>query len=57
MSKRPVHIDQCPYRHKKGYLSVIYYNCDMFVRLVGKPPKVTCDSIFVCKSVLKCVPT
>ena len=30
----------------KGYLGVTYQNCDTFIRLVGKPPKVTCDSIF-----------
>ena len=57
MSKKTVHTDQYPYRHKKGYLGVIYHNCDMFIRLVGKPPKITCGNIFVCKSVLKCVLT
>ena len=56
MSKRSAHIDQFPYRHQKGYLGVTYQNCDMFIRLVGKPPTVTCDSFF-CESVLKCVLT
>ena len=35
MSKGPAHIDQIPYKHKKGYLGVTYQNCDMFIRLVG----------------------
>ena len=56
VSKRSAHIDQFPYRNQKGYLGVTYQNCDTFIRLVGKPPNVTCDSIF-CKSILKCVPT
>ena len=57
MSKRSAHIDQFPYRHQKVYLSVTYQNCDTFIRLVGKPPKVIGDSIFFCKSVLKCALT
>ena len=57
MSKRSAHIDQLPYRHQKGYLGVTYQNCDTFIRLVGKTPKVTCDSICFCKIVLKCVLT
>ena len=49
MSKRSAHIDQFLYIHKKGYLGVTYQNCDTFIRLVGKPPKVTCDNIFLVK--------
>ena len=50
MSKRSsAHIDQFPYRHQKGYLGVAYQNYDTFIRLVGKPLKVTCDSIFFVK--------
>ena len=47
MSKSSAYIDQFPCRHQKGYLGVTYQNCDTFIRLVGKPPKVTCDSIFL----------
>ena len=46
MSKRSAHIDQFLHRHQKGYLGVTYQNCDTFIRLVGKPPKVTFDNIF-----------
>ena len=49
MSKRSAHIDQFQYRHQKGYLGVTYQNSNTFIRLVGKPPKVTCDSIFFAK--------
>ena len=42
---------------QQGYSGVTYQNCDMFIRLVGKPPKVTYDSLFFSKSVLKCVLT
>ena len=49
VSKSSAHIDQFPYWHQKGYLGVTYQNGDMFIRLVGKPPKVTCDSMFFVK--------
>ena len=49
MLKRSAHIDQFLYRHQKGYLGVTYQNCDTFIRLVGKPSKVTCDRIFFVK--------
>ena len=52
--KRSAHIDQFPYRHQKGYLGVTYQNCDTFIRLAGKPPKVTCDSTFLWKCFETC---